>query len=306
MQKHELNAIHGAYFDTINIIQADCAQDVLERAMQLCGWYHRLLNRFEEGGDLYAINHAGGQAVSVHPRTAELLTAGLEICRASGGAFNMCIGPLTRLWNFKSPSPVLPDATALEEMKAFCDWKKVEIDGTRVRIPQGFEIDVGGIAKGYITDRVAEFLSENGARHAVLNFGGNIVTIGKRPDGKPWTIGLQTPGGEIGKDFWAAVSMENESIVTSATYARGFTLDGRRYHHILDPRTGYPVDHGLNIVTVRGRQSLYADGISTACFVLGPDEGAQLAARYGLEAAFRLDDGRVLCTPGMQLRVKHL
>ena len=299
-----LNEIHGEFFDTINIIQADCSQAVLQEAMEGCAHYHRLLNRFVPGGDLYAINHAGNRWTVVDPDTMCVIRTGLEICEQSGGAFNLCIGPLTRLWNFKAQQPALPDERAIGRALSLCDWRKVELKENAVRIPEGYDIDVGGIAKGFITDRIADFLRSRGARHALLNFGGNIVAIGSRPDGKRWTVGLQSPAGEIGRDFWAAVSLQDESIVTSATYARSFELAGVRYHHLLDSRTGWPVSNHMQIVTVRGKTSVLADGVSTACFVLGTQEGVDLVLRYGMEAVFVQEDGQAVVTSGMNIRLR--
>ena len=300
-----MNEIHGVYFDTINIIKADCDQSVLEGALSQCAMFHALLNRFTPGGDIWAINHAGGHAIAVDAHTVAVLKMGLSICERSGGAFNLCVGPLTALWDFKAAQPALPDPGALERAKARSDWRKVDVNGLRVSIPEGYDLDVGGIAKGYIADQIALFLRDRGVKHALINLGGNIVAIGDRPDGTPWTIGLQSPGGEIGKNCWGTVDIRDESLVTSASYARGFDMSGLRYHHILDPRTGYPVKSSLEAVTLRGSSSVLADGVSTACFVLGPQTGADLAASYHLEGIFLLNDGRALYTPGMHAQLSN-
>lgn len=301
MRIEGLRSIHGQFFDTINIIQADCSQKTLEAAMERCAYFHALLNRFDESSDIGRINGAKGRPTRVSPHTIVLLTAGIGISEQSGGAFNLCIGPLTRLWDFKSATPRIPNREEVDIARGLCDWHAVHIEDDTVTLPEGMDIDVGGIAKGYITDQVAAFLRAEGVEHALLNFGGNIVAIGPRPDGEPWRIGLQTPGGEIGRAHWGVVSIQDESIVTSATYARHFEIDGEHYHHILDPRTGYPVKNKLHAVTARGKESLFADGVSTACFVMGAQEGANLAAGYGIETAFLTEEYRVQYTQGMQL-----
>lgn len=298
--KSRLNEIHGEFFDTVNILQADCEQELLGEAMEQCAYFHHLLNRFEEGSDLWRLNHSKGETVLVNEHIVHIIKTGIEISEKSEGAFNMCIGPVSSLWSFRGDAP-LPSPERINRAKNLCDWRRVNLRGREVTLPDGMELDIGGIAKGYIADWIADFLKNQGVCHALLNFGGNIITIGTRPDGRPWTIGLQTPGRETGKDYWAAVHMQDETIVTSASCYRGFNRDGIRYHHILDPRTGYPVQNHLQAVTLRGSLSVLADGVSTACFVLGPEKGAELAQAYGMEAAFLTDDGRVLYTPEMNL-----
>ena len=209
-----------------------------------------------------------------------ILKTAAEISNASGGAFNIAVGPVINLWKFTSGEAKVPDAESLKAAVSTADYTKIRLNGDTVTVPAGMEIDLGGIAKGHIADRIADFLRERGILSAVLNFGGNVVTIGSKTDGTPWMVGLQYPFGEHGKKCWAAVPCSDESVVTSGIYERGFHADGVWYHHIVDPRTGWPVQNGVECVTVCAKDSLLADGLTTALFVLGPEEGMKLAERF--------------------------
>ena len=168
-------------------------------------------------------------------------------------------------------------------------------------MPPQLQIDLGGIAKGYIADRIADELREKGVKSALLNFGGNIVTVGTRPNGEPWMVGLQTPGADRGKKFWAFVPCVDGTLVTSGIYERSFEKDGVLYHHILDPRTGWPVQNNVLTVTAVSKDSLLADAITTALFVLGPEQGFHLARYYGVQAVYLLRNGEVSYSPDLDL-----
>ncbi|MCI8514348.1 MAG: FAD:protein FMN transferase [Lachnospiraceae bacterium] len=298
---NERNRVQGDYFDTVNVIDACASSELLEEAMEQCRAYHRLLSKSEKASDIWRINHAEGRPVPVSEHTMRILKAGCEIYEASKGAFNMTVGAVTSLWNFKAEKPVLPAPEKIRRALTLMDAGKIRLEGDCVTIPAGMQVDVGGIAKGYIADRVAEFLRERGVTNGLLNFGGNVITIGTKPEGGPWMIGLQKPDGVTGRDFWAAFPSMDETAVTSGTYERGFTLDGVRYHHLLDPRTGWPVQNEVEMVTLIGKSSLLADGVSTACFVLGPEEGIPLAGRFDMKVIYRLKDGRVLLSREVEL-----
>ena len=290
----EMQQISGFHFDTYNTITAACGRALLEACMASCARFERVFSKTIEGSEVWRLNHAGGQPVSVGADVRRVLEASLELFRASGGAFNIAVGRLMALWDFKSKSPALPEEAALRAARSASDAGRIELEGGCVRMPADMEIDLGGIAKGYIADRVAEQLRAGGAETALLNFGGNIVTIGPKPDGSLWRIGLQSPGGVWGEDYWAVTELDAGTVVTSGVYERGFELDGKRYHHILDPRTGFPAESGLLSVTIRGKDSMLADGLATAALVLGAEKGIALASRFGCQAIALCEDGRVL------------
>ncbi len=289
----------GFYLDTVVILTAyvDDAR-VLDDALAECGRYERLLSRTIEGSDVWKLNHAGGEPVKVSADTLEILACARQVSELSGGAFDATIAPVSTLWDFTSGAAVLPDADALAEAAARVDYTRVSIDGDAVTLPEGMMLDLGGIAKGYIADAVKGYLAERGVESAVLSFGGNVVTIGLKPGGKPWKVGIQDIDRPTGEYMLVSKSFGG-STVTSGIYERGFDLDGVRYHHILDPRTGWPVQNELASVTIFSDSSMWGDALATAAFALGTEAGTALIEGIeGVEAVFIARDRTVTATSG--------
>jgi FAD:protein FMN transferase len=291
----------GVYFDTINTIRAWCSESVLVEAMAECRKYNDLLSKAVHGSDVWRVNHAEGTAVTVNEKTMAILRLAQEVNEASAGAFNIAVGPAVALWHFTDGSTIVPDAKALSDAAACADCTRMRLAGNSVRMPPEMQIDLGGIAKGYIADEIANFLRERGVKHAMLNFGGNVVTVGSKPDGSAWKVGLQNPLGKRGEDFWAFVESQDSAVVTSGIYERGFAENGNWYHHILDPRTGWPVENNLLTVTACTKSSMLADALTTAMFVMGPVEGSQLAGTFGAHAVFLEKNNRVTYTKGLNV-----
>ncbi len=292
-------SVVGYALDTVITLTAWAEDDaVLRDAMAECERWERLLSATAEGSDVWRINHAGGAATEVAPETAEILRCAAEISALSDGAFDITVAPLSALWDFKAEHPVLPEADALRGAAERVDWRRVAVSGRSVTLPEGMRIDLGGIAKGYIADAVKRYLAERGVESGILSFGGNIVTLGAKPDGSPWKVGIQDIDRPAGTPMLVAET-RGVSVVTSGTYERGFDLDGVRYHHLLDPGTGWPVQNGLASVTVFAESSMRADALATAAFVLGAEKGAELIGKLpGTEAVFISGDRSVLMTPG--------
>ncbi len=301
MSKDGSVKVEGAYFDTINSICAWCNESILSEAMAECKKYNDLLSKTVPGSDVWLVNHAKGKTVAVNEGTMAILRVAQEVSEASGGAFNIAVGPALALWHFTDSTEVLPDAKAIAEAIARADCTKIRLSGNTVKVPSEMQIDLGGIAKGYIADQIADFLRERHVKNAMLNFGGNVVTVGNKPDGSAWKVGLQNPLGKQGEDFWAFVESQDSTVVTSGIYERGFELNGKWYHHILDPRTGWPVQNNLLTVTACTKSSLLADALATAMFVLGPIEGSRLAAKFGVASVFLEKNNRVTYTKGMNI-----
>lgn len=290
----------GFYFDTVVSLAAYTEDETLmDRALEECKRYENLLSKTVEGSDVWKINHAGGQPVTVSDETIEVLKIALHVADLSEGAFDMTIAGAVSLWDFTAKNPSLPDAKALEEAVKNVDYTKVHIDGNTVTVPENTQLDLGGVAKGCIADGIADFLREAGVEHALLNFGGNVVTIGEKPDNQgKWRIGIQDPDVARG-GYLMVVDASDNAVVTSGTYERGFDLDGVRYHHILDPKTGWPVQNGLSSVTILMDRSGMADALSTATFILGMEKGMELIESLdGVEAIFITTDRKIAMTGG--------
>ena len=290
----------GFYFDTVVTLTAYTDDpELLNEALEECARYEGLLSKTLPESDVWRINHAGGQPVTVSDETAEVLELAQMVSRLAGGAFDATVAPAMALWDFTGDDPKVPDPAELAEAAQKVDYTKLILAGNAVTLPEGMQIDLGGVAKGWIADKIAELLRQRGVTSGLLNFGGNVVTIGEKPDGAgAWRVGIQNPEEPRG-DHLVALYAKDLAVVTSGTYERGFDLDGVRYHHILDPDTGMPVQNGLTGVTVVGPDSGLDDGLSTALFVLGLEEGIRLVdSMEGVEALFITDEGKIMATPG--------
>ena len=289
----------GFYLDTVITLTAyvDDAT-VLNEALAECGRYEQLLSRTVEGSDVWRINHSGGKPVAVSGETIELLETARQVSTLSGGMFDVTIAPVSTMWDFTSGAAVVPEADAIAEAATLVDYTKVKTDDGLVTLPEGMMIDLGGIAKGYIADAVKGYLERRGVKSAVLSFGGNIVTIGLKPDGSPWKVGIQDIDRPTGEYMLVALNFGG-STVTSGIYERGFEADGVYYHHILDPETGWPVQNELASVTIFSDSSMWGDALATAAFSLGTEAGTKLIEDIdGVEAVFIARDRSVHVTSG--------
>ena len=280
----------GYACDTVVTITAYAPQETVDAALALCTAYESVLSKTRETSDIYALNHANGAPVTVQDETSEVLRIALAIGEQSGGAFDDTIAPLSALWDFRAEEPSVPDAELLSQAAMRVNYKNVMIEGNTVTLQNGAELDLGGVAKGYIADRVAEYLTAQGVTAFCINMGGNVVTHGRKPNGAAWTIGIRDPNGTP-EQSEEVLSVESAAVVTSGNYERFFLLDGVRYHHILDPDTGMPIQNGLASVTIIGTESALCDALSTACFVLGEQASIPLLNRYVVRAIFLYENG---------------
>ena len=292
------NSALGFYLGTVITISGYADKEILEEAAALCGEYERVFSRTVEGSDVWRINHAEGSPVRVCDDTAELLAMALDICEKSGGALDITIAPASELWDFKSGEPQIPDMDRLARAAELVNYTRLKLEGGVVTLPAGMAIDLGAVAKGYIADRAAEYLRGRGVESAILNLGGNVVALGGKPDGSNFTIGVQKPFGQ-NSDILGACRLKGMSVVTSGIYERYFVEDDRLYHHILDTKTGYPVENELYSVTIISPTSTGGDALSTICFVLGSEDGMALIETLdGIECVYCLSDGTLLFSSG--------
>lgn len=246
---------------------------------------------YDPGSIISTFNEApAGQAILLDPRTAEIVQTALEICKASNGAFDITIAPVKQLWQFGDASPALPREEELKHAVELVDYTALLYDAqamTLTKTRPGIQVDLGGAAKGAAADRAAAVLQEAGVDYAVVDLGGNVSVIGSNPkhrDGQ-WTVGIQKPFAPTG-EYGQTLTLSQGSAVTSGTYQRNFTLDGVLYHHILDPATGYPAKTQYDSATVVCNSALMADCLSTACMVLGEEQGRALAQRFDAQVYF--------------------
>lgn len=294
----------GFYLDTVITLTAYAENgQILKDAMDECGRFEQMLSRTAEGSDVWRINHADGNPVEVSDDTIAILQCATKISELSGGAFDVTIAPVSTIWDFTSGNAALPEAEEIAKAAKLVDYTKLELEGNTVKLPAGMMIDLGGIAKGYIADRVKAYLESRGVKHAILSFGGNIVAIGSKPDGSEWKVGIQDIDRPTGDSMLISRS-SGGSTVTSGIYERGFDLDGVRYHHLLSSETGWPVQNELASVTIFSESSMEGDALSTAAFVLGTDDGMKLIESLnGIEAVFIRRDRTAIYSTGAESKM---
>ena len=277
-------------------------QEVLDDLVERCQWFEGRLSRTIATSDVGRINAAGGAPVEVEPETAELIGLALDYARDSGGLFDITIGAVTELWDFTEG--VVPDPADIERALPHVGWEGVSVEGTTVTLEDpDARIDLGGIAKGYITDDLVARLASAGVESAYVNLGGNVAVLGGKPDGSPWGIGVRDPFDETGKANYAVVHATGGSVVTSGLYERQFESGGSRYWHILDPRTGYPVESRVMSATVFSERSIDGDGLTKPLFMMGEDEALAFLEGHGVQGMLVHEDGSAVMTQGAEFEL---
>lgn len=292
----------GYYFDTYVKLTVYEYKDskYLDECLKMCERYDNLFSPSIEGSDVYNINHADGASVKVDPETYYLLQRALEFCEETNGAADITIAPLLDTWGLSHDNQTIlkdinedeslirekPTDSQIKDALKRVDYRNVILEDDNYVCLEGIEtrINLGFIAKGYIADKLREYLVSNGVKSAIVSLGGNVVVIGTKPDGSNYNVGIKDPdnSGEIIE----SLKINNCSAVTSGTYERYVEYEGVKYHHILDTATGYPVDNNVKSVTVLSDSSLEGDALSTICLILGEDGSKDILAKYNARAIF--------------------
>lgn len=278
-------------FDTFCEFTVYEDEEAVAELGRLCARYDSLFDLYDESSDVARINAAGGAPVEVDPDTAELIQAGIDWSSRSNGRFDITIGAVSTLWGFTEG--IRPTDDAIAATLPHVNWENVRVNGTEVTLEDPeTKLDLGGIAKGFIADKLVEALRARGTQSALLSLGGNIFALGSKPDGSAWNVGVRDPNepGGTSTAVVTTVAVRDCSVVTSGLYERTFELDGKRYWHILDPRTGYPVETDVASVTVISPTSTAGDALSTTLFVAGTQEGLELVSAHDDTAALFLDE----------------
>lgn len=280
-------------------------EDLLVEALALCDKYEKIFSRTLTDSELYQLNHRGlpleNGAYTLSEPLAELTEKGLFYSGLSQGAFDISIEPVSSLWDFTSGEKIIPDEKEIEEALPLVNYKDVKLSGTQLQFAkEGMGLELGAIAKGYIADKIKEYLVSQGVKSAIIDLGGNVLCIGMRPDQNPFRIGIQRPFAERNETV-ATVEICDQSVVSSGIYERYFEKDGTLYHHILNPESGYPYDNDLVSVTIISDKSVDGDGLSTSCFTLGLEQGMELAnSLEGVYGVFITADGELHFTEGLE------
>jgi thiamine biosynthesis lipoprotein len=236
-----------------------------------------LLSEWRDDSDVGRLNKGNGEWVSVGPETLEVIQKGIIAGKLSDGTFDITFQVMGDIWKFgdaRDEKPKVPNKNDVQKKKKLVDYRKIEVEGDKVRLGKGQRVGLGGIAKGYIVDKVARLLRDGGLTAFLVQAGGDLYGSGKKADGSPWVSGIQDPRGGSGK-FFGVLELEDHAFSTAGDYARAYVVDGKRYHHIIDPRTGYPAT-ACRSVTIWAPDALTADTVDDAVFILGPEKGLTL------------------------------
>lgn len=300
-------------FVTITVVSDSekAAGTAIEHAFIRLEQFGNMINFFSPDSELAMINkNAGVTATHVSAETLDVIDKALYVAEKSHGAFDPTIGPVIKLWDFHEH--IKPEDAEVKKNLPLVNYRYVRIDRKQSTVfltRKGMLLDLGGIAKGYAADLAVETLKMQGIRSGLVAIAGDIKTFGSRPDGKPWNIGIKNPRQKTEKDeIIATVLLSDRAISTAGDYERFFIRDGQRYHHIMDPATGYPA-YGTRSVSVVTDRGVFADGFDNAIFVLGPEKGAKLIEQLGrdfpIDAFILYDNGTQYLTTGIKGILKH-
>ncbi len=251
------------------------------------------ISRTREDSEIAKINKSAGlEAVKVSEETFSLLKRAVELSYFTDGAFNPLLGGIVDLWGIGTEEAQLPSSEEIAAILPYTSLDNITLDESRNEVflkDSRSSLDLGAIGKGYASDKVAEYLKEQGVERAIINLGGNVYVLGNKSEKEPWVVGLQNPESEYG-GYYATVSVTDSAVVTSGSYERFMTKEGKTYSHIMDPFTGSPVETDLLSASIISSDATLADVLSTAVYVLGSDKGAALVEKAGVEAVL-LKDG---------------
>jgi FAD:protein FMN transferase len=266
-----------------------------------------LLNFYSEASEISLINRqAGEKPATVSKDTLDIIEKAIYVSEVTEGAFDVTVGPLVKLWDLKNE--VIPDKTLIEEKRKIVGYKNIVVDRAASTVfikLKDAKIDLGGIIKGYAVDKVVGVLHQNGITSGVVTVGGEVRSLGKKPDGESWRVGVQNPRQKGPDDqVMATIELSDKALSTSGDYIRFFEKDGVRYHHLLDPQTGYP-SRQCGSATIVADDNTTTDGFSKL-FILGPEKGLAVAKKLGFEALFIDCKGGIVMSDGLKDKIKML
>lgn len=277
--------------------------EVFDKLFDLIDYYEYMISKTIEGTELNKINENAGIApVKVQDELFEIVRLGIDFAGYSDGLFDITIGPLVDLWGIGTDFVNIPIDADIKEKMALIDYKKIVLDENdkTVYLPEkNMALDLGAIAKGYIADRVKDLILEEGYQSAIINLGGNVLTVGTKPNSDTWSIGVRDPESDAGTSM-GILKLEDNSIVSSGIYERFFIDGDKRYHHLINPKIGYPEQNDILSVSIISELSVDGDALSTTVFLLGIEAGYELIEGLdNIDAVFVLKDHSVYLTSGL-------
>lgn len=293
---------------TITVVSDSAAEadKSIDRAFEEISRLEKAASFYSPESEISRINmHAGISPVTVSPDIIDLLAKAKTVSEKTDGAFDPTIGPVISLYDFRNGKA--PSGRELREKLPLVNYRDLIIDRDKSHIylkKKGMMIDSGGIMKGYAAGKAAEILRKHGIHSGIVAVAGDIKTFGVNPDGKPWRIGVRDPRGAKDDDIIMVIQLNDTSISTSGDYERFFIRDGRRIHHLISPKTGFPVS-GCRSVSIISPEGAFADAYSTGIFILGVEKGLNVLAENGLDGIIIDEAGTIHATPGIRERLER-
>ena len=279
------------------------ANEAVRRAEEEIERLDSLLSTGDQNSEIYQINQNGGGILSED--TAYLVERSLDLYQSTNGAFDIAIYPVMKAWGFTDDNFRVPEEEELQELLTLTDVNDISYDSRMKEISfqkEGMQIDLGGIAKGYTSARIMDIYRECGIKSGLVNLGGNVQALGTKTDGSKWRVAVQNP--QDTDQYIGVLSIQDKAVITSGGYERYFEQDGKTYHHIIDPKTGYPAENGLISVTIVTADGTLADGLSTSVFIMGKEAATEYWRAHSDEFDMILmtDDRKIYVTEGIANR----
>lgn len=280
-------------------VYGESAEEALELSEDKIKELEALWSVTDGNSDIYRVNHSGGAPTEISGETVEVLAFALDMAERTDGALEPTISPVVTAWGFISGDYRVPGGEELTDLLRYVDYKKVTLEGNLAALPDGMQLDLGAVGKGYTGDILSELLKEQGVASALLDIGGNIQMIGRKPDGSRWRLGIQNPFGE---GSLGVLESGEGAVVTSGNYERYFIGgDGEQYGHIVDPSTGCPAKSGLGSVSIAAKEGKLCDTLSTAVYVMGLEKAAEYwKENGGFEMLLVTDSNEIYLTEGIE------
>ena len=277
------------------------AQEAVDEAEAEIQRLDELLSTGKEESEIAQLNQ--NKSATLSEDAGYLVERALELNKETDGAFDIAIYPVMEAWGFPTQNYQVPTADTLESLLKLADVSQIIYDENSRKISfgrEGMKIDLGGIAKGYTSSRIMDIYKENNISSGLVNLGGNVQALGTKPDGSKWRVAVQSP--DDTEDYLGILSIEDKAVITSGGYERYFEQDGKTYHHIIDPKTGYPAENGLTSVTVVSEDGTLADGLSTSLFIMGKDKAIEFWRAHSdeFDIIMLTDEGKLYVTEGIQ------
>lgn len=290
--------------DTITEITLITNQDGekhINSLSELIRKYDKIFSHTNEESEIYRLNH--NDINSFSEETYDIIKKSKEFFEVTNGSFDITVGVLSKLWNDTFKSGILPDDNEIKKALSAVGYNSLKTDNNTIKTLDSQEINLGAVAKGYIADKLKDYIDENNIKNALINLGGNIYAKGNNKNGDDWNIGVLDPKT---KNSLLTLRVSDKFVITSGNYLRYIDINSKRYHHIIDAKTGYPVDNELNSVTIISDNGFLGDALSTSCFLLGYEKSKLLLEKYNVGAIFVTKDNKVYYSEKLKRKMQKM